>query len=57
MTFLMKFPQINQLFQIKENSTMIMLDTSLGIYCQGQNKLSIVSLKVIRMIGIEERNN
>ena len=34
----------------------IMLDTSLGIYYKGKNKLSIVSLKVIMMIGTQEDN-
>ena len=38
-TFLMTFPQINQLFQIKENSMSIMLDTYIGIYCQLQTKI------------------
>ena len=33
----------------------IMLDTYLGLYCQDQTKLSIVSLKVISMIGTQEQ--
>ena len=50
----MKCPQIVQIFQIKENAMMIMLDTSIGIYCQGQNKLSILSLQVLRMTGTQK---
>ena len=32
----------------------IMLETSLGIYFQGQTQLSIPLLKVLRMIGTQE---
>ena len=42
--FLMTCPQINQLFYIKEN----------GIYDQVQTQLSIVSLKGLRMIWIQD---
>ena len=47
-------PQINLSLLIKENAIMTMLDISLGIYCQGQTKTSIVSLKGINMIGTQE---
>ena len=32
-----------------------MLDTYLGIYCQGKTQSSIVSLKLLRMIGTQEQ--
>ena len=35
----------------------IMLDTSLGIYCEGQTQTSIVVLKVISMIGTREHKS
>ena len=35
----------------------IMLDTYLERYCQGQNQLSIVSLKGLRMIGSQEQKS
>ena len=35
----------------------IMLDTSLGIYCKVQTRLSIVSLKRLRIIGTQEQNS
>ena len=31
-----------------------MLDTSLGIYCQGQTKLTIFPLKVLMILGKKE---
>ena len=34
-----------------------MLDTYLGIYCQGQNKISIVSSRELRMVGTKEDNS
>ena len=36
---------------------MIMLDTSLGLYFQVQTKLSIVSLKELRIIGTQEQKS
>ena len=35
----------------------IMLETSLGIYFQGQTQLSILLLKVLRMIGTQEHKS
>ena len=54
-TFLITYPQITQSLQIKANDMSIMLDTYLGIYCQVQKQLSIVSLKGIGMIGTQEK--
>ena len=35
----------------------ILLDKSIGIYCQGQTQLSIVSLKGIKMIATQEHKS
>ena len=34
-----------------------MIGTSIGLYCQGQNILSIVPLKVLRMTGTQEQKS
>ena len=47
--------QITRLLWIKENVMKIMLNMYLGIYCQGQTKLSIISLKGLTMIETQKQ--
>ena len=53
----MTFPQINISLLINENAMRIILDIYLGPYYQVQAKLSIASLKGLRMIGIQEQKS
>ena len=43
--------QITQLLYINKKIIRILLDISLELYCQDRSKFSIVSFKVLDMIG------
>ena len=42
---------------MKENAIKIMLDTYIGIYYQAQTQISIVSFKVISMVGTHKQKS
>ena len=56
-TSLITYPQITLSWLIEDNYMGIMFVTSLWVYCQGRTQPSIVSLKVLRMIGKQEEKS
>ena len=52
----MTCPRITLSLLIMQNYIRIILDTSLGVYCQVQTQPSIVLLKILSIIGIQEEN-